>query len=65
MANSQVRDEAINIAFELTKLAINKYVGRQLDKAEEQELIDELRELEAQRHFKTPDELLGSDGDVS
>lgn len=52
------RTAAINIGFELAKFGIQHFMGRQLAKAEEQELLDVLREQEARRTFKTPDELL-------
>jgi len=57
--NQDQRDAAINIGFELAKFGVQHFLGRQLAKEEEQELLDHLREHEAQREFKTPSELTG------
>lgn len=54
------RTAALNIAFDLAKFGIQHFMGRQLAKAEEAELLDVLREREARREFKTPSELLGN-----
>lgn len=57
--NDDQRIEAVNIGFQLAKFGIEHYMGRKLAREEEQELLDHLREKEAQREFKTPSELTG------
>lgn len=60
LTNSE-REQAVELAFELAKLGIARYTGRQLARHEEAHLLDELRALEAARVFKSSDELVSGE----
>lgn len=57
------RQEAVNLAFELAKAGIAKWMGRSLRADEEAQLLADLREKEAERRIKTTDEILGNGED--
>lgn len=56
--SDEVKDEAVSLAFELAKFGIQRFMGRQLRRDEEDQLLQHLREKESSRHIKTSSEIL-------